>query len=111
MNELLPWWMLKIAYNLVVLPLSGDSWISQLLKELERLGEGNPITLTGLAFWCFSLFGAFYTVLVHLAEADTAKWLFGLGIRGVLPNGRPLRGTRIGHAGESATLLYPGPAI
>ena len=110
-SEPLPCWMLKITDHLVVLPLSGDSQISQPLKELERLGEGYPITLSGLASWCFSNFGAFYTVPVHLAGADTAKSLLGLSIRGTLPNGRPLEGTCIGHAGESATLLCPGPAI
>ena len=39
-NEPVPCWMLKIADHLVVLPLSGDSGISQPLKELEGLGGG-----------------------------------------------------------------------
>ena len=110
-NEPVPCWMLKIADHLVVLPLSGDSGISQPLKELEGLGGAQPLTISGLASWCFSNFGAFYTVSVRLAGADPAKSLLGLSIRGTLPNGHPLEGTCIGHAGESATLLYPGPTI
>ena len=110
-SEPLPCWMLKIADHLVVLPLSGDSRLSQPLKELLRLGGGQPITILSLASWSFSTFGALDTVPVHLAGADTPKSLLGLRIRGTLPNGRPLEGTCIGHAGESATLLCPGPAI
>ena len=107
----LPCWMLKIADHLVVLPLTGDSRISQPLRELLSLGGGQPITISSLASWSFSTFGAFYTVPVNLAGADTPKSLLGLSIRGTLPNGGPLEGTCIGHAGESATLLCPGPAI
>ena len=110
-SEPLPCWVLKIAGTLVALPLRGDSQISQPLKELQRLGGGQPLTLSGLASWSFSTFGAFYTVPVHLAGADTGKSLLGLGLRGTLPNDRPLEGTCIGHAGESATMLCPGPAI
>ena len=110
-SEPLPCWMLKIADHLVVLPLSGDSRLSQPLRELLRLGGGQPITILSLASWSFSTFGALGTVPVHLAGADTPKSLLGLRIRGTLPNGRPLEGTCIGHAGESATLLCPGPAI
>ena len=110
-SEPLPCWMLKIADHLVVLPLSGDSRLSQPLRELLRLGGGQPITILSLASWSFSTFGALDTVPVHLAGADTPKSLLGLRIRGTLPNGRPLEGTCIGHAGESATLLCPGPAI
>ena len=112
-REPLPCWMLKIADHLVVLPLTGDSRISQPLRKLLSLGGGQPITITisSLASWSFSTFGAFYTVPVHLAGADTPKSLLGLNIRGTPPNGSPLEGTCIGHAGESATLLCPGPAI
>ena len=110
-REPLPCWMLKITDHLVVLPLTGDSRISQPLRELLSLGGGQPITISSLASWSFSTFGAFYTVPVHLAGADTPKSLLGLSIRGTLPNGGPLEGTCIGHAGESATLLCPGPAI
>ena len=98
-------WILKIAGHLVVLPLSGDSRISQPLLELQRLSGGQPIALEGLVSWSFSTFGAFGTVPVHLAGADNAKSLVGLRIRGTLPNGRPLEGTCIRHSGESATLL------
>ena len=104
-------WMLKIARHLVVLPLSGDSRTSQPLKELQRLGGGQPLTISGLASWSFSTFGALGTVPVHLADADTAESLVGLGVRGTLANGRPLEGTCIRHSGESATLLCPGPGI
>ena len=109
-SEPLPCWVLKIAGHLVVLPLRGDSRISQPLKELQRLGGGQPLTLSGLASWSFSTFGALDTVSVHLAGADTTKSLLGLRIHGTLPNGRPLEGTCISHSGESATLLCPGPA-
>ena len=111
-SEPLSCWVLKIAGHLVVLPLSGDSRISQPLKELQRLGGGQPtLTVSGLASWSFSTFGALGTVRVHLAGADTAKSLVGLRIHGTLPNGRPLKGTCISHSGESANLLCPGPAI
>ena len=110
-SEPLPCWMLKIDNHLVVLPLSGDSRVSQPLKELGNLGEGSPLAISGLASWCFSNFGAFSTISVHLPGADTAKSLIGLSIRGNLPNGRPLEGTCINNTGESATLLCPGTAI
>ena len=110
-SEPLPCWVLKIAGHLVVLPLSGDSRISQPLKELQRLGGGQPFTISGLVSWSFSTFGALGTVPVHLTGADTAKSLVGLRIGGTLPNGRPLEGTCISHSGESATLLCQGPAI
>ena len=110
-SEPLSCWVLKIAGHIVVLPLSGDSRITQPLKELRRLGGGQPLTISGLVSWSFSTFGALGTVPVHLAGADTAKSLVGLRIHGTLPNGRPLEGTCIGHSGESATLLCPGPAI
>ena len=110
-DEPLKCWVLKIAVQLVFLPLSGDSRISQPLKKLARLGEGQPLTLSGLASWSFSTFGTLGTVRVHLAGADTAKSLVGLLIRGTLPNGCPLEGTCISHSGESATLLCPGEAI
>ena len=109
-SEPLPCWMVKIANHFVVLPLSGDSRVSQPLKELKKLSEGYSINISGLVSWCFSNFGAFYTVPVHLAGAGTAKSLLGLRISGTLPNGRRLEGACIGHAGESATLLCPGPA-
>ena len=107
----LPCWMLKIADHLVSLPLSGDSRISQPLKELQRLGGGQTLALSGFASWSFSTFGAFSTVPVHLPGADSATSLLGLSIRGTLPNGRPLEGTCIRHSGESATLLCSGSAI
>ena len=110
MTEPLPCWILKIAGHLVVLPLSGDSLTSQPLSELQRLSGGEPLEITGNASWSFSTFGAFRTLPVHLAGADTAKSLVGLRIAGTLPNGRPLEGTCISHSGESATLLCPGPA-
>ncbi len=110
-SDPLPCWMLKIADHLVVLPLNGDSRISQPLQELGKLGEGNPLTIVGNASWNYSNFGAFCTVPVHLAGADTAKSLLGLSIGGTLPSGRPLEGTCIGHTGESATLLCSSPAI
>ena len=110
-SEPLPCWMLKIADHLVFLPPNGDSRISQPLKELEKLGEGDPLTLSGHASWSLPTFGTLYTVSVHLPGADTAKSLPGLRIRGTLPNGRPLEGTCISHAGESATLLCPVQAI
>ena len=104
-SEPLSCWILKIAGHLVVLPLSGDSRTSQPLRELQRLSGGQPLAIAGLASWSFSKFGAFGTVPVHLAGADTAKSLVGLRIGGTLPNGRPLEGTCISHSGESATLL------
>ena len=110
-SEPLPCWILKIADHLVFLPPSGDSRISQPLKELEKLGEGDPLTLSGHASWSLPTLGTLYTVSVHLPGADTAKSLPGLRIRGTLPNGRPLEGTCISHAGESATLLCPVQAI
>ena len=110
-SEPLSCWVLKIAGHLVVLPLSGDSQVSQPLRELQRLGGGQPLTISGLASWCFCTFGTLGTVPVHLAGADTAESLVGLRIRGRLPNGRALEGTCISHSGESATLLCPGPAI
>ena len=110
-SEPLSCWVLKIAGHLVVLPLSGDSRISQPMKELQRLGGGQPLTISGLASWSFSTFWALGTVPVHLAGADPAKSLVGLHIHGTLPNGRPLEGTCIGHSGESATLLCSGPTI
>ena len=110
-SEPLPCWMLKIADHLVFLPPNGDSRISQPLKELEKLGEGDPLTLSGHASWSLPTFGTLYTVSVHLPGADTAKSLPGLRIRGTLPNGRPLEGTCTSHAGESATLLCPVQAI
>ena len=110
-SEPLLCWMLKIARHLVVLPLSGDSRTSQPLKELQGLAGGQPLTISGLASWSFSTFGALGTVPVHLAGADTAKSLVGLGVRGTLPNGRPLDGICIRHSGESATLLCPDAAI
>ena len=110
-SEPLSCWLLKIAGHLVVLPLSGDSQTSQPLRELGRLGGGQPLEIVGHASWSFSTFGAFGTVPVHLAGADIAKSLIGLRIRGTLPNGHPLEGTCVRHSGESATLLCPGPAI
>ena len=110
-SEPLSCWVLKIAGHLAVLPLSGDSRISQPLRELQRLGGGQPLAISGLASWSFSTFGALGTVPVHLAGVDTAKSLVGLRISGTLPNSRPLEGTCISHSGESATLLCPGPAI
>ena len=110
-REPLSCWLLKIAGHLVVLPLSGDSRTSQPLRELQRLSGGQPLAIAGLASWSFSTFGAFGTVPVHLAGADTAKSLVGLRIGGTLPNGRRLEGTCISHSGESATLLCPVPAI
>ena len=110
-SEPLPCWILKIADHLVVLPLTGDSRISQPLRELLSLGGGQPFTILSPAYWSFSTFGASYTVSVRLAGADTAKSLVGLRIRGTLPNGRPLAGVCISHSGESATLLCPGPTI
>ena len=109
-SEPLSCWMLKIAGHLVVLPLSGNSRISQPLRELQRLGGGQSLTISALASWSFSTFGALGTVPVHLPGADTTKSLVGLRIRGTLPNGRPLDGVCISHSGESATLLCPGPA-
>ena len=100
-------WILKIAGHLVVLPLSGDSRTIQPLRELEGLSGGQPLDITCLASWSFSTFGAFGTVWVHLAGADTGKSLVGLSIRGTLPNGCPLEGICISHSGESATLLCP----
>ncbi len=110
-SEPLPCWILKIAGHLVVLPLSGHSRTSQPLRELEKLSGGQPLEIEDLASWSFSTFGAFGTVPVHLAGADTAKSLVGLQIAGTLPNGRPLEGTCISHSGESAILLCAGPAI
>ena len=110
-SEPLSCWVLKIAGHLVVLPLSGDSTTSQPLKELQKLGGGQPLTISGLASWSFSTFGTLGTVPVHLAGANTAKSLVGRGIRGTLPNDRPLEGTCIRHSGESAILLCPGPGI
>ena len=104
-SEPLSCWILKIAGHLVVLPLSGDSRTSQPLQELQRLSGGQPLAVAGLASWSFSTFGAFGTVPVHLAGADTAKSLVGLRISGTLPNGRLLEGTCVSHSGESATLL------
>ena len=104
-NEPLSCWILKIADHEVYLPLSGDGKISQPLRELQRLSGGQPIDMVCRASWNFSSFGAFYTVPVHLAGADTPKSLVGLLIRGTLPNGRPLEGACIRHSGESATLL------
>ena len=106
-----PCWMVRIAKHLVFLPLSGDSRIGEPLKELQRLGGGQPLTVSGLASWSFSTFGALDSVPVHLAGADPAKSLLGRRIRGTLQNGRPLEGTCIRHSGESATLLCPGAAI
>ena len=110
-SEPLPCWVLKIAGHLVVLPLGGDSRNRQPMRELQGLGGGQPLAISGLASWSFTTFGALGTVPVHLAGADTAKSLVGLRIRGTLPNGRPLEGTCIGHSGESATLLCPDSAI
>ena len=110
-SEPLLCWMLKIARHLVVLPLSGDSRTSQPLKELQGLGGGQPLTISGLASWSFSTFGTLGTVPVHLAGADSGKSLVGLSIRGTLPNGRLLEGICIRHSGESVTLLCPDPAL
>ena len=110
-SEPLSCWVLKIAGHLVFLPLSGNSRISQPLRELQRLSGEQSLTISGLASWSFSTFGALCTVPVHLSGADTAKSLGGLRIRGTLPNGRPLDGVCISHSGDSATLLCPGPAI
>ena len=108
-SEPLSCWMLKIADHLVFLPLSGDSWTSEPLKELQRLSPGEPVGIVGLASWPFSTFGEFGTVPVHLAGADTAKSLVGGRISDTLPNGRRLEGTCVGHLGESATLLCSAP--
>ena len=110
-SEPLPHWVLKITDHLVVLPLTGDSRTSQPLQELQRLSGGQPVVVSGLASWSFSTFGAFRTIPVHLAGADSAKSLVGRDIHGTLPNGRPLQGTCILHIGESATLLCPVRAI
>ena len=109
-SEPLSCWILKVSDHLVFLPLTGDSRVSQPLRELQRLSGGQPLEVTGHASWPFSTFGAFGTVPVHLAGADTAQSLIGLRICGTLPNGRPLEGTCIRHSGESATLLCSGPA-
>ncbi len=106
-SEPLSCWIVKIARHLVILPLSGDSQTSQPLRELRRLCEGQLLEVTGLASWSFATFGTFGTVPVHLAGADTAESLVGLGISATLSNGRPLEGTCINHSGESATLLCP----
>ena len=100
-------WIVKIASHIVVLPLSGDRRTSPPLRELERLSGGQPFDITGLVSWSFSTFGAFGTVPVHLAGADTAKSLVGLHISGTLPNRRPLEGICISHSGEAAILLCP----
>ena len=110
-SEPLSCWVLKFAGHLVVLPPSGDTRIRRPLKELQRLGGGQPLTISGLATWFFSTFGTFGTVSVHLPGAGTAKSLVGLRIRGTLPDGHPLEGTCIRHSGESATLLCPGQGI
>ena len=101
-TEPLACWILKIAGHLVVLPLSGDSRITQPMKELQRLGGGQPLTISGHESWSFSTFGALGTVPVHLTGADPAKSLVGFRIHGTLPNGRPLDGICISHSGESA---------
>ena len=110
-SEPLSCWIVKIAGHLVVLPLSGDSRTSQPSSELQELSGGQPLDVEVCASWSFSAFGAFGTVPVHLAGADTATSLVGLQIRGTLPNGCRLEGTCISHSGESATLLCPGPPI
>ena len=110
-SEPLSCWILKIAGHLVFLPLSGDSRTSQPLRELGKLSGGELTEIACPVSWSFSTFGAFGTVPVHLAGADTTKSLVGLRIRGTLPNGRPLEGTCINHSGESATLLYPVPTL
>ena len=104
-SEPLPCWWLKVAGYFVVLPLSGDSRTSQPLKELKRLGGAKPLMVTGRAHWPFCTFGAFHTVAVHLAGADSVNSLVGLRIKGTLQNGLPLEGTCIRHRGESASLL------
>ena len=106
-SEPLPCWVVKITDHLVVLPISGNSRITQPLKEFERLGKGDAIMLSGSASWRFSKFGAFQAVPVHLPGADAGNSLLGFGVRGTMPNGRPLEGTCISHRGESAMLLCP----
>ena len=106
-REPLSCWILKIADQLVFLPLSGDSRTGQPLRELLSSSGEHPLTIAGFASWSFSTFGAFGTVRVHLAGADNTKSLVGLTIRGTLPNGRPFEGICINHSGESANLLCP----
>ena len=110
-SEPLACWILNLASHLVFLPLSGDSQTSQPLREMEGLTGGQFLEIAGHASWSFSTFGAFGSVPVHLAGADSAKSLVGLRIRGTLPSGRRLEGTCIGHSGESATLLCPAAVI
>ena len=110
-HEPLPCWMVKIDSHLVVLPLGGDSLTNQPLRELRKLSGGQPIGIEGRASWPFSKFGAFGTVSVHLAGADTIDSLIGRRISCTLPKGHPLEGTCTSHSGESATLLCSGLAI
>ena len=109
-NEPLPCWIVKIDSHLVVIPLGGDSLTNQPLRELRKLSGGQLLGIAGRASWPFSTFGAFSTVSVHLAGADSIYSLIGRRISGTLPKGHPLEGTCISHSGESATLLCPGPA-
>ena len=98
-------WALRIARQLVFLPLTDDDSISQPLRALRESSGGKRLSISGFASWAFCTFGTLGTVPVHLAGADTVDSLIGREIRGKLPNGCPLEGTCIRHAGESATLL------
>ena len=110
-SEPLPCWIVRVSEHLVILPLRGDSWISQPKRDMKRLGGGQPLSIAGYASWPFSRFGAFSTVSVHLAGADPAKSMVGLWVRGKLPNGFWLEGTCISQLGESATLLCSGSTV
>ena len=75
MSEPLSCWVLKIAGHLVVLPLSGDSTTSQPLKELQKLGGGQPLTISGLASWSFPHSGRSAPFrFIWLAQTPRSRW-------------------------------------
>ena len=99
-------WIVRVRDHLVFLPSDGNGDESAPFSEwyIKKLG-GRTAQIAVVASWVFQEFGVSRAVPVHLAGADRHNSLVGLGIRGTLPDGNPLKGVCVSHVGESAVLL------
>ena len=104
-SQPVPCWVVKIANQLVNLPLAGHSPGGAPLWLWHKLTGSDRAVIVGHASWTFQTFGALRAVHVHLPGADEMESLIGRIITGTLPNTQRLRGTCVRHEGESAILL------
>ena len=100
-----PCWVVKIANQIVNLPLAGHSPVSAPLWLWHGQNGNDRVEIAVQASWTFQTFGALRTVHVHLAGADKTESLIGCVITGKLPSGQRLKGICIRHESESAILL------